>query len=392
MTSRKALALGAFAFSVSIGLFAQPVTAQEVIKLGLSVPLSGSAANWGIGSEFMCKKAAEEVREQGGVKVQGVTYNFECVAYDNKYNAAEGTKVAQILLNRDGVKFIGGALGTAPTKALQSLAERQNALMFTVAWGKSLKGKDHPGTFTQQNTPFEILPPLIGFISEKHPDAKTVVMLNPNDATGQETEVVAASTWKGVGAQVLASDYYERGTTEFQPIAARIVSLKPTVVDLGATPTADAGAILKELSLLGWDGVKVVETGTGADALKATGGDAVDGTYMGAGVVFDGEGVTDHQKKLNAEAKALLGESLNTIQIGFYDSVFALKAAIEAADSLDPVKVAEIMPTAKFTTFYGGEIGFYGSQEYGNDQQMRLPILVTQVVKGELVLVKRLDP
>jgi branched-chain amino acid transport system substrate-binding protein len=46
----------------------------------------------------------------------------------------------------------------------------------------------------------------------------------------------------------------------------------------------------------------------------------------------------------------------------------------------------------KFKTFYGGEVGFYGEKEYGTNQQMRLPVLVTQVQKGKLVLVKRLNP
>ena len=47
----------------SLGLLASlgGVQAQETIKLGLSVPLSGSGAIWGKGSEFMCKKAAQEI-------------------------------------------------------------------------------------------------------------------------------------------------------------------------------------------------------------------------------------------------------------------------------------------------------------------------------------------
>lgn len=133
--------------------------AAETIKLGLSVPLSGAAASWGLGSEFLCKKAAEEIAASGGVKAGGKVYNFECVAYDNKYNAAEGTRVAQTLLNRDGIKFIGGSLGTAPVQALQSLSERQGALLFTTAWGSSIKGPKFPLTFTQMNTPFEFSPP-----------------------------------------------------------------------------------------------------------------------------------------------------------------------------------------------------------------------------------------
>jgi branched-chain amino acid transport system substrate-binding protein len=383
---------GYLAATALAGSLAGPALAEETIKLGLSVPLSGAAAVWGKGAEFLCNTAAAEIRDTGGVVVGGETYNFECLAYDNKYNAAEGTKVAQALLNRDGVKFIGGSLGTAPVQALQSLAERQNVLVFTVAWGASLKGTDHPTTFTQMNTPGEILPVLIGFIAEKYPEAKTVAILNPNDATGQETEALSGDTWEARGVTVAGSDFYERGTTEFQPIAARLASLNPAIIDLGATPPADAGVIFKELAVLGWSGVKIVEVGTGADGLKATGGDAAEGVYMGAGVTFDGETVTDHAKEVNEHAKAAIGESLNAVQIGFYDSLYALKAAMEKANSVDPKAVAEVMPSITFRSFYGEDVGFYGMDRYGRDQQMRLPIIVTQVQGGTLVEVARINP
>ncbi|WP_208758252.1 ABC transporter substrate-binding protein [Rhizobium glycinendophyticum] len=374
------------------GLIAGAAQAEEVIKLGLSVPLSGAAAVWGKGAEFLCNTAAREIREGGGVSVGGEIYNFECLSYDNKYNAAEGTKVAQALLNREGVKFIGGSVGTAPVQALQALAERQDALVFTVAWGASIKGVDHPMTFTQMNTPGEILPLLIAYIAKQYPEAKSVAMLNPNDATGKETEALAGDVWGRNGVEIAASDFYERGTTEFQPIAARLESLKPAIIDLGATPPADAGAIFKELDVLGWKGVKVVEVGTGADGLKATGGDAAEGVYMGAGVTFDGDNATDHQKAVNEQAKAQLGESLNAVQIGFYDSVYALKAAMEKADSVDPKTVADVLPQVSFKSFYGEEVGFYGKELYGRNQQMRLPIIVTKVIGGKLVEVARLTP
>jgi branched-chain amino acid transport system substrate-binding protein len=366
--------------------------AQETIKLGLSIPLSGSGALWGKGSEFMCKKAAQEINKAGGVKLADKVYNFECIAFDNKYNAAEGTKVAQTLLNREGVKFIGGSLGTAPVQALQSLSERQGVLLFTTAWGPSIKGPKFPLTFTQMNTPFEILPPLIRYIHKANPDAKTLALLNPNDATGQDTESVAKKVWTETGVKVLSSDFYERGTTEYQPIAARIASLKPEIVYLGGMPPADAGAVLRELDVLGWKGVKVVEVGTGADALKATGGNAIEGVYMGAAVTFDGPSVTEHQKAINAEAHSVLNESLNSIQIGFYDAVYAIKAGIEKAQSIDPRKVGAVMSEVKFTTFYGGQIGFHGKDTYGSNQQMELPVIITQVKDGKLVELSRISP
>ena len=57
----------------SLGLLASlgGVQAQETIKLGLSVPLSGSGAIWGKGSEFMCKKAAQEIAHEAAALIAG---------------------------------------------------------------------------------------------------------------------------------------------------------------------------------------------------------------------------------------------------------------------------------------------------------------------------------
>lgn len=369
-------------------LLAANLCAADTIKLGLSVPLSGAGANWGKGSEAMCAQAVQEINAQGGAKVKGKAYQFECVGYDNKYNAAEGAKVAQALVARDGVKFVAGSIGVAPARALQSLTERRGVLMFTAAWGNSMKGPKFPLTFSQMNSPNEIAEPLITYVRKLHPSVKTVAMLNPNDATGQETEKVAKAAWEKNGAKVLVSDWYERGTSEFQPIAAKLNAAKPDLIDLASTPPADAGLIFKELKALGWSGVKVVEVGTGADGLLATGKDAVEGTYLGAAVAVDS--MSAHQKALNESVKKATGESVNAIQIGFYDAVWAIKAAMEQAQSIEPADVAKAMPTVKFKSFYG-ETGFGGKEVYGSDQQMRLPVIVTKLVGTSLQEVGRVQ-
>lgn len=369
-------------------LTAANLSAAQTIKLGLSVPLSGAGANWGKGSEWMCAQAAKEVNAAGGVKVNGKSYQFECVGYDNKYNAAEGAKVAQALVARDGVKFVAGSIGVAPARALQSLTERRGVLMFTAAWGNSMKGPKFPLTFSQMNSPNEIAEPLITYVKKLHPNVKTVAILNPNDATGQETEKVAKAAWEKNGAKVLVSDWYERGTSEFQPIAAKLNAARPDLIDLASTPPADAGLIFKELKALGWNGVKVVEVGTGADGLLATGKDAVEGAYLGAAVAVDS--MTAHQKELNEGVKKATGESTNAIQIGFYDAVWAIKAAMEKAQSIEPADVAKAMPTVRFKSFYG-ETGFGGKAIYGSDQQMRLPVIITKLVGTNLQEVGRVQ-
>ena len=378
--------IGALAFIAAPG-----VKAQQTLKLGISAPMSGPAAIWGLGMEWISKQAAQSINDAGGVKVGGKSYKFEVVAYDNKYNAAEGTKVAQTLLNRDNVRYIIGGIGTAPVMAMQSLSERKGALMFTTGWGKSIKGPKFPLTLTQINTPFEVVPPLYSLIKKQNPNIKTVAMLNPNDATGKETEAVARKIWESLGVKVILSDWYERGTTEFQPIAAKMVGQKPDVIDLATAPPGDSGVIFKEIKVLGWNGVKVVAAGTSAEAMMKIGGDSVEGVYMGLSADFDGPQATPVQRKLNVGMKAAVGEPINVIQIGGYDAVMALKAGMEAANSLEPKAIAAVLPKIIFETSYG-KTAFGGKATYGSPQHMLVPVVVTQVKGGKLVELERVIP
>lgn len=380
--------LGAAALTL---MFAQAGAAQETLKLGISAPMSGAAATWGLGMEWAAEQAAERVNEEGGVTAGGKTYMFEIVAFDNKYSATEGARNAQTMLNRDGINFIAGSIGTAPVRAMQALTERKGVILFNTAWGKSVKGPKYPNTFTQMNTPFEILSPFYNFIKEEHPDVKTVALISPNDATGQELEPVAVETWKGLGVEALASDWYERGTTEFQPIATKIASLNPDIVDFSAAPPTDAGSILKELEVLGWDGVMVMSAGTSVDSLTSVAGEAAEGAYLGASADFSGETATEVQKELNAGAREALGEPLNGITISAYDAIMALRAAIQKADSVDPAKVKDVLSSVRFESSYGPS-GFGGEATYDYPQQMLIPVIVTQVQNGKAVELTRSNP
>src|ERR1700760_825202 len=100
----------------------------DTIKLGLSGPMSGAGASWGLLAEWTAKQAADEINKAGGVTVGGKNYTFEVVAYDNKYTASEGAKVGQALINRDGVRYVVFALGMAPVQALQALSEKEGAI------------------------------------------------------------------------------------------------------------------------------------------------------------------------------------------------------------------------------------------------------------------------
>ena len=388
ITSKKRLL--AAAAILAGGLSAAGARADETIKIGISAPLSGAGAIWGQTIEWLCNQAAKEIKASGGVKVKGTTYNYSCVAYDNKFSASEGTKVAQTLLNRDGAKYVYG-FGTAAILAMQSLSERQGVMLMNTSWGMSSKGPKFPLTFQVNNTPVEIMPAVAKYLSTTFPQAKTVALLNVNDASGHEAESVYHPTYEKFGIKVITSDFYDRGTTEFQPVAQRLASFHPDIIDIGSASPAEAGAVYKLLDTIGYKGIRVMTNGTTAEAFLATVGTAGNGVYMGAAIDFGGKSITEHQRALNTAALAANGDSLGTPTISGYDMVYMLKAGMEKAQSIEPTEVAKVMPGVKYQSFYGSGVGFGGKDRYGSVMAPQLPVFITQVVDGKLVEKARIE-
>src|ERR1700752_188310 len=83
-----------------------PSLAADVIKFGISTPLSGPAAPWGIPHKQATELIFEEVNAQGGLDVGGKKYKLEVVSYDHKYVIAEGVATVNRLISKDGVKYI----------------------------------------------------------------------------------------------------------------------------------------------------------------------------------------------------------------------------------------------------------------------------------------------
>ena len=80
--------------------------AADVIKFGISTPLSGPAAPWGIPHKNAIELIFDELNAQGGLDVNGKKYKLETVAYDHKYVIAEGVATVNRLIAKDDVKYM----------------------------------------------------------------------------------------------------------------------------------------------------------------------------------------------------------------------------------------------------------------------------------------------
>lgn len=391
MKKRATVFLGFFmtmVFALSSPVFAE----EKVLPLGLHAPMSGPAASWGLNLMRGAELRAEQINNAGGLKVGTDIYKIKIIGYDNKYTASGGTTAANKLIYEDKVKYIVATVGSAPTLACQAISEKERCLTLQDAWSAESMGKDKPYSFKLILGPVELVPAVYPWVKKKYSKAKRLALLAPNDETGKDEIKQTKPIAKSLGYEVVAEEYYNRGTTDFFPLLTKIMAKKPDIVDIDAAPTGEAGLIWKQIYELGFRGVKLWLGGANAAALiKIAGKEASEGVIMGLEGDYEGVYATAKQKEVSKKFREKHGEQMGFIIAAAYDGVWALEQAITKAKSLDTTMVRDTMGKMKFQLL-AGESVMGGEKTYGIKHQFLYPVVITVVKDGKSIPVVRLKP
>ena len=68
------------------------------------LPLSGFAADWGIGVLRGAELAVEDINAKGGVTTGNTNYTFKIVSYDSKLDPANALTLMRRVIEQDGAK------------------------------------------------------------------------------------------------------------------------------------------------------------------------------------------------------------------------------------------------------------------------------------------------
>jgi branched-chain amino acid transport system substrate-binding protein len=113
-----------FALGVSQGL-----AADNVIKFGCAISLSGVFAHEGKLQKDGLDLWVETVNRTGGINVGKEKYKVEVVYYDDKSDTMTSTKLVEKLITDDKIKFIFGPFGSGATFATGAIAEKYKVIM-----------------------------------------------------------------------------------------------------------------------------------------------------------------------------------------------------------------------------------------------------------------------
>lgn len=228
---------------------AKKVEAPGELKVGLifstSGPFAPMARIWRDATLF----TIDIWNDKGGVTVDGRQYTIVPVEYDAASDPGTGAAVTTRAIEMDKVKVIFGDIFDAVCLAQQPIIEEAKIPWMTTAGVEQLLG---PGI----NYTFRI-GPTIGIICEKETreateyfGVRTWCLLAETGAMGKTTCEAAEEFIPKYGGEVLSTDYFSPGTTDFHAVLTKIKSLNPDIVRV-VTGTIETATIFLQADELG---------------------------------------------------------------------------------------------------------------------------------------------
>ena len=367
---------------------ATPALSDEVLKIGVLAPLTGAAAQWGLGLDGGVRIAAGEVNERGGLSIAGRKYRLEVVSYDDGYKAASAVIAANRLIDQDGVRIIFGPIPSTSLLAIKPITEERKVLLFTSAWSaKTFENTRY--VFRIGPTTQEFVPLALQWLKSARPEVKKVATLAANDETGWNSQRVQKAAYGAAGYEISSAELFERTQTDFRALLTKVLSTRPDSIELDTVPPATAGLIVRQARELGYKG-GFTKFG-GYDIAEIVKGAGVQNAEGVVGTLFADTASASWDRLKKAYAGHHKGEMGDYVVL-YYDIARLAFDALEKAGSPDDTEAIR-QAIERNSPYDGieGRISWGGQENYGVNHQLLRPIFLTGIEGGKPALVKKLD-
>jgi branched-chain amino acid transport system substrate-binding protein len=345
-------------------LMTTPATAIETgeIRIGYSAPFTGAAAEYGNNGWRGILLALEDINKEG-ISIGGKLHKIRIFKYDSVCTPDEGFSNVENMILEDKVVAILGDHCSTVCSVIAPLCDQYQIPGITIECAMdSVTKPGHEFYFRMRPTMTMMIHSVMPKIFKTF-DARTAGFLVINDGYGTlfTESVVNELEWRDV--KTVAKETFERGSTDYRDQLERIKRAKPDI--LFYVGTASEGAtILTQAKLKGlMPRIKFIgseEMGEMELPMRA-GKDAVDGTYA-----ISLWGKIPHE--FSRRVKDSFNKPMHYAIIFGYDAMHVLVAAIETAQSLDPLKIKEALKKTDYRALEG-HIRFKSFDGYKNQSK-----------------------
>jgi branched-chain amino acid transport system substrate-binding protein len=244
-----------FAAGLIATLLATPCLAQQTVKIGLLVPLTGPFTSTG----KQLSAGARLYMQQNGDTVAGK--NIELIVKDDTGNADMTKRLAQELVVNDKVAFLAGfgltpgALATAPIVTEAKIPE---VVMMAAT---SIITEQSPYIVRTSFSVPQTTVPLADWAAAN--GIKTVVTVVSDYAPGIDVETAFKQRFEAAGGKVIESLRVALSSNDFAPALQRVADAKPDAI-MGFVPAGVGPIFIRQFVERGLDksGIKFIAEGS----------------------------------------------------------------------------------------------------------------------------------
>jgi len=359
------------------------------VRIGATGPLSGAAVAWGLSAKLGTEFAAALVNKDGGLKVGEKRCQAKVVSFDAQYTAVGGAAASNYFAS-ENIHVVLGPVGSPETTGFRPVAKRNNQVNFSSSYMRDAISPEFPLAFHALQTPLTWGPIIIKRAKDQF-GFKTVLITAPNDQGGTDGGRQLAKLYGDVGVQA-TEEYYQRGTTNFAPLAQRIMNAKPDAIEFSSVPPVDGIGLVKALREAGYSGVLGALGGTGLKSLAegAGGVENLNSVYWLEINPADNPGII----KMKEDYRRLMGAEPPENSL-FPTFVLASEVALQgislAGTDQDAERIAEAMRKSVPESRYMGKAGWRGKTLNGINQELTFPVGLGMIVNGKRLPVQTVE-
>lgn len=310
---------------------------EETIKIGWIGSLTGDQAVWGTCESNTVKMLIEEVNANGGLLGKQV----EGIYYDTKGDAAEAVNATKRLITQDGVVAIIGPNASGQAISISAVLEQYKVPdIATVATNPKVTVNDD-GSVKEYNFRVCFIDPYQGAVAAGYAYDRlglknAAVLYDVASDYSQGFTEFFEKTFTEKGGKIVAKEGFKEGDVDFKPQLSKIKDAAPDMI-LMPYYYKEVALSANQARELGIDAVLIGGDGWPSEQLMTMAAKSIEGSYVVNHLDFNDPDVKPLQEAY--KAKYDLPMELNGYMA--HDAFLLLKAAIEDAQSADPIKITE---------------------------------------------------
>lgn len=368
----------AFALA-AVGALSSNAAAQDTIKIGAPLALTGGLADEGKKQDLVWKMWIDKVNAAGGITAGGKKMKVQLVKYDYQSDGQRAGQLAEKLVTDDKVDVLFAPFGSGHTKILAAVAARyETPLIACVSSSESVFDQNLKYLFGTLSPNGGMTTAMVKYFKEKNPNLKRVAILGRDDVFPKSMAQATSAAAKAGGLEVVYDQLYAVGTMDHSAAVAAIKAAKPDWIYvtgytqdliLARKQMADLGITAPIITMVTGPAYKEFTEGLGklADGVTSSSWWHHATSYKGVGVWPT---TADFYKDFVATAKS----DPDYVHASCAAGGVLLQNAVERAGSIDKKKVRDALAATDIQTFYG-PIKFSAN---GMNQTRDLPIIQVQ--------------